>query len=110
MIRLKAILNSQWFFPALMLYYGMFYISFGESYPFHEGLHTDGWVFASFIPDFTKSFFFDTYYVYRILPSFLVGVCLKLLSIDTSVHHIFIGFRILNIVSIVLSCYFFKRI
>ena len=63
MINVKGMLSHRWFFPILMLYYGIFYILFGESYPFNGGLSTDGYVFSSFIPDFTKSYFFDIYYV-----------------------------------------------
>lgn len=110
MIKLKNFLNNEWFFPVLMLYYGMFYILFGETYPFNGGLSTDGFVFASFIPDFTKSYFFDAYYVQRIFPSFLVSSFFKLLSISSTEPNIYTAFRILNLVSIVITCYFFKQI
>lgn len=109
MTKLKVLLNNQWFFPVLMLYYGIFYILFGEIYPFNGGLSTDGFVFASFVPDFTKSNFFDTYYAHRILPSLLVGTFLKLFSINLTEHYIYIAFQILNLASIVISCYFFKQ-
>jgi len=109
MSKLKSLLNNQWFFPVLMLYYGIFYILFGEIYPFNGGLSTDGFVFASFIPDFTKSNFFDTYYAHRILPSLLVGTFLKLFSINLTGHYIYIAFQILNLASIVITCYFFKQ-
>jgi len=110
MIKLKALLNNQWFFPVLMLYYGIFYILFGETYPFNGGLSTDGYVFASFIPDFTKSIFFDTYYAYRILPSIFVSLIFKILSISRTEQHIYTAFQFLNVASIVLSCYFLKQI
>jgi hypothetical protein len=110
MIKLKALLNNQWFFPFIMLYYGMFYILFGETYPFHGGYSTDGYVFASFIPDFTKSFFFNSYYVHRILPSLILSVFFKLLSINPTEPHIFTAFQILNLIGIILSCYFLKQI
>lgn len=110
MLKLKTFLNNQWFFPILMLYYGAVYILFGETYPFNRGFSTDGYVFASFIPDFKKSVFFDIYYVHRILPSLLVSVFFKLFSISTYGQHIHTAFQILNVASIVLSCYFFKQI
>jgi hypothetical protein len=110
MTKLKILLNNKWFFPVLMLYYGIFYILFGETYPFNGGLSTDGFVFASFIPDFTKSQFFDTYYAHRILPSLLVGLFLKLLAINSTEQNIYTAFQILNLVSIVVSCYFFKQL
>lgn len=109
MSKLKSLLNNQWVFPVIILYYGIFYILFGETYPFNGGLSTDGFVFASFIPDFTKSNFFDTYYAHRILPSLLVGTVLKLLSISATEHNIYVAFQILNLTGIVVSCYFFKQ-
>lgn len=93
-----------------MLYYGILYILFGESYPFNDGLTVDGTVYASFIPDFAASFYFDTVSVHRILPSVIVNVFLKIFSVNTSLPNIFTGFQILNLISIVLSCYFLKRI
>lgn len=110
MIKLKAILNNQWFFPVLILYYGLFYIFFGERYPFNGGLSTDGFVFASFIPDFTKSQFFDTYYVHRIFPSLLVSMFFKPLSINPTEQNIYSAFQILNVACLIVSSYFLKRI
>ena len=110
MIKLKALLNNQLFFPALVLYFGIFYILLGEVYPYNGGLTADGFVFSSFIPDFTKSFFFDIYYVHRILPSLIISICLKLLTLNPSEQKIFLAFQILNILSIALSCYFLKSI
>jgi hypothetical protein len=110
MLKLKSILDSQWFFPVLTLYYGVFYILFGESYPFNGGLSFDGTVFSSFIPDFTKSFYFDSFYVSRILPALLVSVFFKLFSINSTQEHILVAFQILNLISIIISCYFLKQI
>lgn len=110
MIKLKALLNNKWFFPILVLYYGIFYILFGENYPFNGGFSTDGYVFGTFIPDFKQSPFFDTYYVQRILPSLLITFCFKVLSINNTGPHIFNAFQIFNLASIVISCYFFKQI
>lgn len=108
MIKLKSLLNNQWFFPALIFYYGLFYIFFGEIFP--RGISVDGMVYSSFISDFTKSVFFDTYYVHRILPSLIVSVFFKLFSINITTPHIITAFQILNLASILLSCYFLKRI
>lgn len=110
MSKLKSILNNKWFFPILALYYGVFYILLGETYPFNGGLSTDGYVFSSFIPDFKTSRFFDIYYVHRILPFVFVSVFFKIFSITPSAQSIFTAFQILNVASIVLSCYFFKQI
>lgn len=110
MLKLKSILDSHLFFPVLILYYGVFCILFGESYPFNGGLSFDGTVFSSFIPDFTKSFYFDSFYVSRILPALLVSVFFKLFSINSTQDHILVAFQILNLISIILSCYFLKQI
>ena len=110
MEKLKIILNNQWFFPVIVLYYGIFYILFGERYPFNGGLSTDGLVFASFMPDFTKSVFFDIYYVHRILPSLLVSIFLKPLSVSPTAQNICTAFQILNVASIIITCYFIKQI
>lgn len=109
MLKLKPILNHSWFFPILMLYYGVFYIAFGEKYLGNEGQTPDGYVFASFVTNFTESFFFDTYYVYRILPSLIVKFFLNLFSISTTNSHIFTAFQILNLTSIIIACYFLKQ-
>lgn len=109
MNKLRNLLNNQWFFPVLVLYYGIFYIAFGETYPLNGGMSMDGIVFSSFISDFTNSFFFDTYYVHRFFPSMLVGFFLKLFSISIIDKHIFLAFQILNLISIIISCYFLKQ-
>lgn len=110
MRKLKSILDSHWFFPILILYYGVICIMFGESYPFNGGLSFDGTVFSSFIPDFTESFYFDSFYVSRILPALLVSVFFKVFSISSTQENIFVAFQILNLTSIILSCYFLKQI
>jgi hypothetical protein len=108
MNKLKSLINNQWFFPALILYYGLFYIAFGEIFPWK--ISVDGMVYSSFITDFTKSIFFDSYYVQRILPSLIVRVFFKIFSINMSTPNIVTAFQILNVVSIMLSCYFLKQI
>ena len=110
MLKLKTILNHQAFFPVLMLYYGVFYILFGEVYPANEGLSTDGYVFASLVSDFKNSFYFDAYYVHRIFPSLIVRIFFNTFSININNQNIFSAFQILNLVGITLSCYFLKKI
>ncbi len=110
MLKLKALLNNQWFFPIVMLYYGIFYISFGETFPLNGGVTMDGVVFSTFVSDFKKSHFFDTFYVHRILPSLIVGGIFKLFLISPTNPHIFTSFQILNLAGIITSCYFLKRI
>lgn len=110
MIKLKSLLNHQWFFPVLMLYYGMFYILIGEIYPFNGGLSTDGYVYSTFIPDFKTSGFFDAYYVHRILPSFIISEFLKLFATKPIIPNIITAYQILNVVSLILTCYFLKQI
>ncbi len=110
MINVKAMLSHRWFFPLLIFYYGILYFLFGETYPFNGGLSTDGYTYSSFIPDFTQSYFFNSFYVHRILPSLIVSAFFKLLSIIPSSQNIYTAFQILNLASTVLACYFLKQI
>lgn len=112
MTKLKTILNHTWFFPLLVLYYGITYIFVGEVYYLNEGFSMDGIVFSSFISvtNFQASYFFDTYYVHRIFPSLVVGLFFKLFSIQITNSHIVTGFQILNAVSLALTCYYIKKI
>lgn len=112
MTKLKAILNHTWFFPMLILYFGIAYIFLGEVYYLNEGFSMDGIVFSSFISitNFQNSFFFDTYYVHRVFPSLVVGIFFKLFSIQITNAHIVTGFQILNAVSLALTCYYIKKI
>lgn len=107
--KLKTLLNNQWLFPTLIVYYGFAYILFGERYYLNDGLSMDGIVFSSFVKMFNASYYFDTYYVHRILPSFLVGGSFKLFSISTTNYNIYTAFQILNIISIAISCIFLKK-
>lgn len=106
MNKLKSPLNNKWFFPALF-YYGIFYILFGEWYP--KTVSTDGFVFLSLVQGFTNSLYFETYYFYRIVPALIIRIVYIPLSIDLSAENIFIGFQIINLISIVVSCIFLKN-
>ena len=105
----KTIIDSPWFFSTLIIYYGIFYIFLGERYYLNDGMSMDGIVFSSFIQAPTSSYFFDTYYIHRILPSVLVGFFFKLFSVSINNTNIFTAFQILNMVSIALACYFIKK-
>jgi hypothetical protein len=106
MSRLKSVFNHPLFFPIIILYYGAMYLSFGETYP--SKLGTDGFVYASFVSDYTNSFFFDTYYVHRVLPSFLIRGIFKVAGIAPDTQHIFSAFQLLNLACLALSSWFLK--
>ena len=110
MERLKSILNNIWFFPSLVLYYGMFYMFFGEVYYMNEGLSMDGIVFSDLARNFTNSYFFDTYYVHRIFPSALVGSVFKFFSLAHTTQNVVLAFQIINLTSLFLTTYYFKKI
>lgn len=110
MSRLKAIVNSQWFFPMFILYYGIGYMFFGGKYYLNEGLSMDGFVFSTFVSHLKVSYFFDGYYVHRILPSLFVGLFFKYLPFEETYPHIFNAFQILNIACLFISCIFLKKI
>ncbi|MGB3946831.1 MAG: hypothetical protein WBM13_02495 [Bacteroidia bacterium] len=105
---LKKIIYNKWFFPSLLLYYGIFYILFGEWYT--KTVSTDGFVFYNIMIYWEKQKHFDTYYVYRILPVFIFRTVYNLFSINTSVENVFVGFQIFNLLSIITSSIFLKKI
>jgi hypothetical protein len=108
MNRLKALLNNRWFFPMLLFYYGVFYIFFGETYT--KILSTDGVIFFAFVSDIKNSGYFDTYYIYRILPSLIVRFFLKVFSVTPALEHVLVAFQILNLICLTIACFFFKKI
>ena len=78
MNKIKDIIGSKWFFPALVLYYGIFYILFGEWYT--KTISTDGYVFHNLIIFWDQQKHFDTYYIHRILPVVLFRIVYNLFS------------------------------
>lgn len=108
MDKLKSIVNNKWFFPSIVLYYGIFYILFGEWYT--KTVSTDGYVFYGLIVNWDAQKHFDTYYIYRILPVVIFRTVYKLFSINTSPENIFVGFQIFNLISIITSSIFLKKI
>ncbi len=110
MNKLKTIVSSNYFFVAIVLYYSLFYVLFGEQYPFKAGFSTDGRVYESIVFSFSQSYYFDSYYIHRILPSLIIRISFNLFSIDMTEANILFAFQILNIVSLVISSYFLKKI
>jgi hypothetical protein len=108
--QLKQIIDHNWFFPVLLLNYGLFYILFQEKYPANNGFGTDGYVYLTFVTDFTKSPFFDSYYIHRVFPSFTIRAVLSLFSLELSPVNVFNSYEVLNLLSIVCSAYFIKKI
>lgn len=109
MERLKNILNNTWFFPSLVLLYGILYLYFGEVYYLNDGLSMDGIVFGNLAQNFNSSYFFDTYYVHRMFPSTVVGITFKTLGITHNTQNLVTAFQVLNIISLVLTCYYVKK-
>ncbi len=107
--QLKKLLNHTWFFPVLMLYYGVFYILFGEKYPLTDGMGTDGYVYYTFVALLNKSVFFDSYYVHRIFPSLLVRGALDVFSLELIPKNVVMAFEILNLICIVVAMYYVKK-
>jgi hypothetical protein len=108
--QLKQLLNHPWFFPVLLFNYGWFCILFAEKYPANDGFGTDGYVYLTFVTDFIHSHFFDTYYIHRVLPSFVIRAILKLCSLELSPVNVFYSYEALNLISIVTAGYFIKKI
>jgi hypothetical protein len=108
--QLRQITDNNWFFPVIFLNYGLFYILFGEKYPLNEGFGTDGWVYKTFVTDFVNSGFYDSYFIHRVFPSFTIRAVLKLFSLELSSVNIVYGFEIFNLICVVSSAYFIKKI
>jgi hypothetical protein len=108
--QLKQILDHNWFFPIILLNYGLFNILFAEKFPANNGFGTDGYVYQTLITQFNHSFFFDSFYIHRILPSFLIREILMAFSIEFSPGNIFYCFELLNLLSVVAAAYFVKKI
>jgi hypothetical protein len=108
--QVKQILDHKWFFPIILFNYGLFSILFAEKFPANNGFGTDGYVYQTLVTQFDKSFFFDSYYIHRILPSFLIRNVLLAFSLELSPHHIFYCFEMISLLSVVSAAYFFKKI
>lgn len=108
--QLKQILDHNWFFPIILLNYGLFNILFAEKFPANNGFGTDGYVYQTLITHFNHSFFFDSFYIHRIFPSFLIRNFLLTFSMELSPQNIFYGFEVLSLMSLVISAYFIKKI
>ncbi|MDF2437261.1 MAG: hypothetical protein K0Q95_1637 [Bacteroidota bacterium] len=108
--QLRQLIDNTWFFPVILFNYGFFYILFGETYPANDGFGTDGFVFQKLVTEFNQCYFFDSYYIHRIFPSLLIRYGLKLLTLDLSPVNIFYGFEILNLICIVVSAFYLKKI
>lgn len=107
---LRQIIDNYWFFPIILLNYGFFYILFGEKYPAQEGFGTDGYVYQTLITQFDQSHFFDSFYIRRIFPSFLIRNILTAFSLELSPKNIFYAFEMLSLICVSLSSFYLKKI
>lgn len=106
-----AFTHKNSFFPLIALCYGLFYLLYGEGYPFHNGFSTDGSVFLDLIRNFNKSHYFDTYYIHRIFPLLVTKNFVTLTGGDILDDlQIMMAFKIINIVCLVITCYLLKHI
>lgn len=110
MFKLKSIVSHKYFFVSVILYYGVFYILMGEKYPFKAGFSTDGRVYESLVFSFQESYYFDSYYIHRILPSFIIRSFFNLFSISFTEPNILFAFQLLNILSLAVCSFFLKKI
>ncbi len=87
----------------------------GERIPLNNGLGFDGATrFAPAVRNYKSQIVnrtIDSYYIQRLVPSIAVDVICKILQLDTSNDKsILKGFIILDIISLVLSLFFFIRL
>jgi hypothetical protein len=105
----KKILNNRFFFPVLVILWGIVSVLFFEKLPANNGLGWDGYRYALIVQELLLSSAVDNYTVLRIFPPSLVHSILKLLYVEPSAAHIINSFHVLNTLSIAVAAFFFKK-
>lgn len=108
--QIKQILDNKWFIPLILLNFGLFYILYGEKYPATNGFGTDGFVYKTFVVSLNESFYFDSFFIRRIFPSFLIRLVLDFMTLELSPVNIFYSFELLNLLCLFISSLFIKKI
>ncbi len=106
--------NKTLYISLLFLFcYSFYYFFFGERIPFAHGYGWDGIIYAAYVQNFWSfiSHTHDIYHVNRILPSFMLYLCLKLLHLNMDSPTIIVSsFIILNSISFILTAYLWFKI
>lgn len=110
MLQLRAVINSNFFFPIIILYYGIFYILMGERTIVNEGLGVDGLVYAQVAMGNLDSELINNYTVTRIFPAYIVHLVMESSSISYTTSNIISTFEALNLLLLTLSVYYLKKI
>ena len=85
-------------------------IFFAEKLPANNGIGWDGLKYASIARDYLNSSQIDNYIIMRIFPSTLVHIFCDVFSISYTDYNIIKGFEILNMICLVTSVVFVKKI
>lgn len=110
MKQLKTIIDNNWFFPVIVLYYGVFYILFGERIIINDGLGVDGLVYAEVAKGNFNSLLLNNYTVTRIFPAYVVHLIMEAFSITYTIPNIISTFEVVNLILVVLSAFYLKKI
>jgi hypothetical protein len=93
--------------------YTLIYFLFGERIPIGHGYGWDGIIYAAYVQNFWSfiSHTHDIYHVNRILPSFVIYLCLKLLHLNMDSPAVIVSsFIILNSLAFLFTAYLWFKI
>jgi hypothetical protein len=108
--RVRKLFMSDYFFPFLMAVWGILSILYAEKLPANDGLGWDGYRYASIARALIHSPEIDNYIVMRLYPSALVHSFFSAFGIAFTSKNIILGFELINLIALVLTTYFLKRI
>lgn len=98
----------------IVFLYNMAYLLFGEVISVHDGFGWDGRVYRNITKSFGSAILFskklDAYSIQRIFPSAIVHFGLKLFQFPLMDEYVLLGFKILNILLLLVSAWTFIRI
>ncbi|HEX8517518.1 MAG TPA: hypothetical protein VF868_15075 [Bacteroidia bacterium] len=109
MKQLRSFIDTYWFFPVIVLYYGLFYIFYGERTIINEGLGVDGLVYAEVAKGNLASGLINNYTVTRLLPACLVHLVMEIFSVPYSNANIISVFEAANLLLLLLSVHYLKK-
>ncbi len=104
------IFSLEYIFPFFIGVYGILNVLYAEKLPANGGLGWDGYKYAIIAKDFLKSQAIDNYTIMRIFPSALVHIVFKMFQVAFTINSIIIGFEIINVISLVITAIFLKKI
>jgi hypothetical protein len=97
----------------IILVYGIVYFVFGETIPKNNGFGWDGIIYKHLTEDLYGAVFIkglDQYYIQRIFVPAVLNICFRLTGISLTEMNILWGYKIFNLVVLMISIYFYNLI